>query len=59
MHCSHCEAAVVRAVENVAGLKSAKASASANTLTIKGSATEDDIRAAVEGAGYTFKGRMS
>lgn len=59
MHCSHCEAAVVRAVENVAGLKSAKANASANTLTIKGSATEDDIRAAVEGAGYTFKGRMS
>jgi len=56
MHCSHCEAAVVRAVEDVPGVENAKASASANTLTVKGSATEDVIRAAVEGIGYTFKG---
>ncbi len=56
MHCSHCEAAVVRAVESVTGVEKAKASASARTLTIKGSATEADIRQAVEGAGYTFKG---
>ena len=59
MHCSHCEAAVVRAVENVPGVEKAKASASANTLTIKGPATEDAIRSAVEGVGYTFKGRSS
>jgi len=59
MHCSHCEAAVVRAVEEVPGVEKAKASASANTLTIKGPATEDAIRAAVEGIGYTFKGRCS
>jgi len=57
MHCSHCEAAVVRAVESLPGVENAKASASANTLTIKGSATEETIRAAVEGIGYTFKGR--
>ena len=57
MHCSHCEAAVVRAVENVPGVEKAKASASANTLTIKGPATEEAIRAAVEGSGYTFKGK--
>ena len=59
MHCSHCEAAVVRAVEEVAGVEKAKASASANTLTVKGSATEESVRAAVEGIGYTFKGRSS
>lgn len=59
MHCSHCEAAVVRAVEEVAGVEKAKASASANTLTVKGSATEEAVRAAVEGIGYTFKGRSS
>jgi len=59
MHCSHCEAAVVRAVENVPGVQSAKASASANTLTITGSASEEAIRSAVEGIGYTFKGRSS
>ena len=74
MHCSHCEAAVVRAVENLPGVEKAKASASANTLTIKGPATEESIRKAVEGKGpateesirkavegigYTFKGRSS
>ena len=59
MHCSHCEAAVVRAVEEVPGVEKAKASASANTLTIKGPATEEAIRTAVEGVGYTFKGKMS
>ena len=59
MHCCHCEAAVVRAVENVPGVEKAKASASANTLTIKGRATEETIRSAVEGIGYTFKGRIT
>ena len=59
MHCSHCEAAVVRAVENVPGVKKAKASASSKTLTVKGSATEENIRTAVEGIGYTCKGQMS
>ncbi len=41
MHCSHCEAAVVHAVEELPGVEKAKASASANTLTIKGPATEE------------------
>ena len=59
MHCSHCEAAVVRAVEDLPGVEKAKASASANTLTIKGPATEEAIRKAVEGIGYTFKGRSN
>ena len=58
MHCSHCEAAVVRAVEELPGVEKAKACASANTLTIKGPATEEAIRTAVEGIGYTFKGRI-
>jgi uncharacterized membrane protein YraQ (UPF0718 family)/copper chaperone CopZ len=58
MHCSHCEAAVVRAVEELPGVEKAKASASANTLTIKGPATEEAIRTAVEGIGYTFMGRI-
>ncbi len=57
MHCSHCEAAACRAVEDIPGVESAKASASRNTLTIKGSASEEAIRSAVEKAGYTFKGK--
>lgn len=56
MHCSHCEAAVCHAVEEIPGVESASASASRKTLTIKGSAPEDSIRSAVEKAGYTFKG---
>ena len=49
---------MVRAVEEVPGVEKAKASASVNTLTIKGSATEEAIRTAIEGIGYTFKGKM-
>ena len=57
MHCSHCEAAVCRAVEEVPGVESAKASASRKSLIIKGPAAEDAVRSAVEEAGYTFKGK--
>ena len=57
MNCSHCEAAVCRAVENLPGVESASASASRKTLTIKGSVSEDALRSAVEKAGYTFKGK--
>ena len=56
MHCSHCEAAVCRAVEEIPGVESASASASRKTLTIKGKAQEDAIRSAVEKAGFSFKG---
>ena len=57
MHCSHCEAAVCRAVEEIPGVESALANASGKTLTIKGPAAEEAVRAAVEKAGYTFKGK--
>ena len=59
MHCSHCEASVLRAVEAVPGVESAEASAPGKRLTVKGAAAEDDIRAAVEKAGYTFRGRVA
>ena len=52
-----CKTAVVRAVEDVSGVESAKASATRNSLTIKGPAAEADVRATVEKAGYTFKGK--
>jgi len=57
MHCSHCEAAVCRAVEEIPGVESAQANAAGKSLTIQGSAPEDAVRAAVEKAGYTFKGK--
>ena len=57
MHCSHCEAAVCRSLEDVPGVESASASASRKLLTVRGTASEEVIRAAVEKTGYTFKGR--
>ena len=57
MSCSHCEAAVVRAVESIPGVESAQASASGRRLTVKGTVSEESLRAAVEKAGYTFKGK--
>ena len=59
MHCSHCEAAVCRALESVEGVESAQANATRKTLTVKGTADEAAIRSAVEKAGYTFKGKRS
>ena len=56
MHCSHCEASVESAVKSIDGVTSAKASASAKTLTVTGKADESAIRDAVEKAGFTFKG---
>lgn len=52
MHCSHCEAAVERAVMGVPGITSAKASAPRKTLTVTGNAPASAIRTAVETAGY-------
>lgn len=59
MHCSHCEAAVVRAVESLPGVESVQASAPGKRLTVKGTAREEDIRAAVEKAGYSFRGKVT
>ena len=56
MHCSHCESSVESAVKSIEGITSAKASASAKTLTVTGVADESAVRAAVEKAGFTFKG---
>ncbi len=59
MNCSHCEAAVLRAVNAVPGVESTQASAAGKTLSVKGQAAEEAIRAAVENAGYKFKGKKA
>lgn len=56
MNCNHCKAAVESAVSKIKGVASAEANPSAKTLTVTGAATEADIRAAVEQAGFDFKG---
>ena len=56
MHCNHCKAACEQAVGKVKGVDTCEATPAANTLVVTGTATESDIRAAVEQAGFEFKG---
>jgi len=56
MHCNHCKAAVEQAVGNLKGVEAAEATPAASTLVVTGTASESDIRTAVEKAGFEFKG---
>ena len=56
MHCNHCKAACEQAVGKVKGVDTCEATPAANTLVVTGTANESDIRAAVEQAGFEFKG---
>ena len=57
MHCNHCKANMEKAALNTKGVTAAEATPAANTLVITGTATDDDIRKAVEQAGFEYKGR--
>ncbi len=57
MHCNHCKAAVEQAVGKLKGVESCEATPAANTLAVTGNAQENDIRKAVEQAGFEFKGK--
>jgi len=58
MMCQHCEAHVKEALEKIAGVEEATANHEANLVVIKTSqdVAENDIKAAVEGAGYQYFG---
>ena len=56
MHCNHCKNACEQSVGKVKGVDSCEATPAANTLIVTGTASESDIRAAVEQAGFDFKG---
>jgi uncharacterized membrane protein YraQ (UPF0718 family)/copper chaperone CopZ len=56
MHCNHCKAAVEKSVGQLKGVDSCEATPAANTLVVTGTATESAVRAAVEQAGFDFKG---
>ena len=55
MMCAACSARVERAVKTVEGVELCSVNLLTNTLTVEGSATEKDIIAAVEKAGYGIK----
>jgi copper chaperone len=53
MTCAHCEASVREEVELLAGVHSATADHTAETLVVRGDQIDDtDIKAAVESVGY-------
>ncbi|KWW29685.1 MAG: permease [bacterium P3] len=56
MHCNHCKAAVENAVGKIPGVTSAVADLDRNSVIVEGTASESDVRQAVEQAGFTFKG---
>ncbi|MBQ6742618.1 MAG: SO_0444 family Cu/Zn efflux transporter [Bacteroidales bacterium] len=56
MHCNHCKAACEQSVGKVTGVTSCEATPAANTLVVTGKADDDDVRKAVEQAGFEFKG---
>ena len=58
MNCNHCKASVEKALMELKGVKSAVASLEKHNVVVEGSATEQDIRTAVESVGFEFKGRV-
>lgn len=56
MHCNHCKAACEQSVGKVKGVATCEATPAANTLVVTGTASADDVRKAVEQAGFEFKG---
>jgi uncharacterized protein len=56
MHCNHCRRAVEEATMKVKGVTTAETNVGSKTLTINGNPKEEDIRKAVEEAGFTYKG---
>jgi copper chaperone CopZ len=54
MSCSHCQAAVERAVQSLAGVEEARVELASGRLTVRFASRPDDdaVRRAVEEAGY-------
>ncbi|MET9696168.1 heavy-metal-associated domain-containing protein [Streptomyces sp. NPDC006529] len=59
MTCGHCEGAVTAELTALPGVDSVKAVAASGEVTVVSAAplAEDDVRAAVDEAGYTYAGR--
>ncbi len=57
MYCNHCKASVEKAVGGLKGVTAAEVNLGAKTVTVTGTATADEVRKAVEAAGFEFKGQ--
>ncbi|MCR5424835.1 MAG: permease [Bacteroidales bacterium] len=56
MHCNHCKAACEQSVGKVKGVTFCEATPANNTLVVTGTAPNDEVRKAVEKAGFEFMG---
>lgn len=54
MTCGHCELSIREEVEDLGGVESAVADRVDGTLTVRGSVDRDQVRQAVETAGYAL-----
>ncbi|MGP1515701.1 MAG: SO_0444 family Cu/Zn efflux transporter [Bacteroidales bacterium] len=59
MNCNHCKKAVENSVIKLKGVQSANANLSTKSLTVVGNPKEEQIRQAVEEAGFVFKGKKN
>jgi len=53
MSCSHCQAAVLKALEGVAGVESAAVDLEAGRAKVRGNASAEQLIAAVAAEGYS------
>lgn len=53
MTCGHCESSVREEVEELAGVESVEVDRASGRLVVRGNVAEQDVRDAVEAAGYT------
>ena len=58
MDCSHCKASVEQAVGSLDGVTSVEANPRTKTLAVAGTASVEEIRKAVESAGFVSKGEL-
>jgi copper chaperone len=56
MSCGHCRAAVIEEISAIAGVESVEVSLESGRAEVRGTFTDEQIRAAVEEAGYEFAG---
>ncbi|MFD8480320.1 heavy-metal-associated domain-containing protein [Kitasatospora sp. NPDC059673] len=58
MSCGHCERAVSAGLSALPGVTDVSADAKAGRVTVTGGVDEEEVRAAVDRAGFTVTGRI-
>ncbi|MGA2304925.1 MAG: cation transporter [Isosphaeraceae bacterium] len=54
--CEHCKKAIETEVDKLSNVSSVEVDIAAKTVTVEGEATDEEIRSAIEGAGYDVEG---